>query len=175
MIFSIIVAMDANRGIGKDGKLSWQLPSDMRHFKEITISARPGLHNAVIMGRKTWESIPERFRPLPQRLNVVLTQNHEIVLPTGCLRCSTFQEAWEKLGKDKQVDQVFVIGGASVYKQAIGLSGCQRIYVTRLQEIFECDAFFPEIPQDFYKITEKSVIFENNCHFSFQEFHRKAP
>ena len=73
--FSIIVAADAKNGIGNKGKLPWQIPNEMKYFKEVTTKAKTGFFNAVIMGRKTYESIPTKFRPLKDRLNVVLTTN----------------------------------------------------------------------------------------------------
>ena len=79
--FSLVVAMDEERGIGKQGTLAWRLPADLKHFKEITTEVKDmKKQNAVIMGRKTWESLPEKFRPLPQRLNIVVTTQPNYVL-----------------------------------------------------------------------------------------------
>ncbi|MEC9071661.1 MAG: dihydrofolate reductase, partial [Myxococcota bacterium] len=82
--FAIVVAADEGWGIGKDGDLAWHLPGDMRWFREITTGKRTDdVLNTVIMGRKTWDSIPPRFRPLPDRHNVVVSRNRNLVLPDG--------------------------------------------------------------------------------------------
>ena len=82
--FAAVVAADEEWGIGRDGDLAWRLPGDMRWFRELTIGKPPeGVQNTVIMGRKTWDSIPPRYRPLPGRHNVVVSRNPELSLPEG--------------------------------------------------------------------------------------------
>ena len=86
--FSIIVAFDSKYGIGKNGELAWHLPSDLKHFKEITTAvSNPVKKNAVIMGRKTWDSLPQKFRPLGGRVNMILTKEKNINLPPEVLCC----------------------------------------------------------------------------------------
>lgn len=172
--FSIIVAMDQDRGIGKDGQLVWHLPADMKHFKEVTTTASPGKRNAVIMGRKTWESIPEKFRPLPGRLNVVVTHNAAYPLPKDCSSAGDLTEAFDLIAQNDGIDQIFVIGGASIYAQAIRLSGCVRLYVTKISSSFDCDVYFPEKPLSFKKISQSPEFFENNCHFAFLEYQKNV-
>src|SRR3990172_2849902 len=127
MKFSIIAAADKKMGIGIGNKLPWKLAGDLKYFSETTTKASPGKMNAVIMGRKTWESLPEKHRPLAGRLNVVLSRN-ELPLPDGVLRASSLDDAFEKLSapprhegglRRADVDEVFVIGGASLDEQAI--------------------------------------------------------
>ena len=92
--YNIIVVADFNSGIGKNGMLPWHLPGDMRHFKELTITAQSkSKKNAVIMGRKTWESIPEKFRPLKKRINSVLTRNNATSFPRGVIKAMSLNEA----------------------------------------------------------------------------------
>lgn len=165
--FSLIVAMDKNRGIGKDGGLPWHLTSDLKHFKQITLSAAEGKVNAVVMGRKTWESLPNLYRPLPGRLNIILTRNKEINVPAGCFRCADLDSALEMLSQRCDIDRVFVIGGASVYQQSIDLPGCECVYVTEIDGVFECDVFFPEIPPRFQCVAVSERFDEKNIGFSF--------
>lgn len=171
--FSIIVAIDKNRGIGRNGDLAWHLSSDMKYFKEITMKAAAGKRNAVVMGRKTWESIPERFRPLLNRLNVILTRNTEISFPDDCIQSCSLEEGLEKISVRDDIDQIFVIGGASVYEQAIKLAECKQLYITMIQEEFDCDVFFPEFSQGFQLTSQSSEKSEGNNHFFFQEYHLK--
>ncbi|MEW5894687.1 MAG: dihydrofolate reductase [Candidatus Omnitrophota bacterium] len=170
--FSIIVAIDEERGIGKAGFMPWNLPGDMKHFKAITIQADDKKKNAVIMGRKTWESIPERFRPLEGRINAVLSRNEQSSLPKECLRFSSLTEALKILGDRRDIDRIFVIGGANLFDQAIILPECKKIYVTGISGRFSCDVFFPEIPPDFKKTSQSPSYTENNFSFSFTEYER---
>src|SRR3990167_6635768 len=133
-MFSIVVAMDEARGIGKDGVLPWHLPSDLKHFAHITktTSSVHNAVNAVIMGRKTWGSLPERFRPLPGRLNIVLSrqQNHD--LPRGVLLADSLDEAILK-AKKANAEQLFVIGGGRVFEEALHDPHCEKLYITRIK------------------------------------------
>ena len=172
--FSIIVAIDKNRGIGKDGGLAWHLPLDMKHFKETTMLAADGKRNAVVMGRKTWESIPERFCPLPNRLNVVLTRNDDFLLPEGCLQCSSLEDGLERVSACDDVDKIFVVGGANIYEQAIKLPECKQLYITMIQEAFDCDVFFPDFSQNFDIISQGDEFSENGHTAFFQEYYRKV-
>ncbi|MFP4473166.1 MAG: dihydrofolate reductase [Candidatus Omnitrophota bacterium] len=170
--FSIIVAADEQGGIGRDGGLPWQLPADLRHFRTITTASAPDQQNAVIMGRKTWESIPERFRPLPDRLNVVLTRRNDYDLPANVLQCDGLRKALSCLSRQEGVDRVFVIGGSRVYDQAITLPQCRRIYLTRVHDTFDCDTYFPPIPSSFQLTDSPAEISESGTTISFHIFNR---
>lgn len=140
---SVIVASTAKGGIGKDGGIPWRLKDDMAYFKRITTTAPSGKTNAVIMGRKTWESIPAKFRPLPDRLNVVLSSTAAADSCEGATVARSLTEALESLAGRSETGEVFVIGGAAVYKEAVELPNCARIYLTRVGIDVDCDAFFP--------------------------------
>jgi len=125
--FQIVVAATKEHGIGKQGTLPWKLPTDMKFFKTVTSSTTASSkQNAVIMGRVTWESIPAKFRPLPGRLNVILTRSG-IITPTppeGVLVCESLSAALALLASppyEEQVETVFVIGGGQVYRFALKL------------------------------------------------------
>ncbi len=168
--FSIVVAMDDRRGIGKNGTIPWHLPEDLKHFKDITTrTSDPSRKNAVMMGRKTWESLPEKFRPLPNRLNVVLTRNEEFTAK-GAVIGSTLEKAMDVLEKDPQIENIFVIGGAQIYTYALHHSLCQRLFVTFVGGDFSCDAFFPPLPNRFKEARRTPVLSGSGLSYCFAEF-----
>jgi dihydrofolate reductase len=171
--FSVIVAYDIERGIGKNGGLPWSIPGDMKHFKEVTsFPYEPGRMNVVIMGRKTWQSLPGRCRPLPGRQNVVISSRRDFALPEGVLLFPDFDKAIEYFcaGRADGFGEVFVIGGATIYGQALLHGACRRINVTLIDHSFCCDTFFPEIPFVF-KEKERSLPFEDKgIKYSFLEY-----
>ena len=172
--FDIVVAMDLNSGIGKNGFLPWNIPGDLRHFKDITSRPHSVLKkNAVIMGRKTWDSLPEKFRPLPGRVNLVLTRNKKINFPPGVLKSENLDSALMILGSTKYlglVENTFVIGGAKVFEEAIKHPRCRKIYITQIESQFECDVFFPPIPAHFQEISQSSHFIENSHEYFFAEY-----
>ncbi len=170
--FSIIVAADAKMGIGRGGALPWHLPGDMAHFKTVTLAAPAGKRNAVIMGRKTWESVPQRFRPLMGRLNVVLTRNPDFVVPAGVKTHHSLEDALKSLEAHRDIHQIFIIGGADLYAQAVTLPECRRLFLTRIDADFECEAFFPPVPTDFKQKFCSPVVEENSVKYRFFEYFR---
>jgi len=139
MSFSIIVSMDLHGGIGIDNKLPWHIPADLKWFKTHT------LNNTVIMGSNTYFSLPEKFRPLPNRKNVVLTNNPEkklIIESEGALFRSSIQEILTEF-KD---DNCFIIGGATLYDQMI--DHVQYLYITKVAGDYKCDTFFKHFPKE---------------------------
>jgi len=157
---SVIVASTPKGGIGKDGQLPWKLPEDMAHFKKVTTALPKGSEksNAVIMGRKTWESIPEKFRPLAGRVNVVLTRQEGAAAsyPDNVLVASSVQDAVSKLGDRTDVEEIFVIGGEAAYKEALDMPECARLFITRIAKDMECDAFFPAFDADRFRVSHVS-------------------
>lgn len=138
MKLSIIVAAAENNVIGRDNDLLWHIPADFKHFKATTMG------KPMIMGRKTFESLPGI---LPGRPHIVVSRSgftHE-----GATSCSSLEEAIEEAKKIAN-DEVFIIGGAQIYEQALPL--CDRLYLTRVHNTYEGDAFFPEINLDDWTI-----------------------
>ncbi len=169
--FSIVVAMDEQRGIGKNGALPWHLPADLKHFKDITMNVpAPDRKNVVIMGRKTWGSLPKKFRPLPGRVNIVLTSNRNIQTPADVLVFNSFDRALEALEADKQAGEIFVIGGAQLFTQTINHPQCVRLYITFVEGRFACDAFFPAIPKRFKETSRTPVFPDPAAPYRFAEF-----
>ncbi len=162
--FNIIVAHDQNNGIGFNDQLPWQLSQDMAYFKQTTMGKKP-YHNTVIMGRKTWESIPNSFRPLQNRKNIVLTRNKKQNLEEGVEVVSTLEDALSVA-----TGTVFVIGGSMVYENAIHNSACDKLYVTEIQSRFNCDRFFPEYKNQFDLISESDDFYENGHQFKFKQY-----
>lgn len=147
----IIAAVDAKGGIGKGGSLPWRLKKEMRHFTEITTrTSDPSKENMVVMGRTTWESIPEKFRPLPGRRNVVLSRDPNYQAP-GARVYHALRWAIESATDD--VEKIFIIGGQKIYSNALNddwvKSILDGIYLTRLKKDFNCDTFFPSLPNFF--------------------------
>ncbi|MBN1258316.1 dihydrofolate reductase [Candidatus Peregrinibacteria bacterium] len=161
----LIAAADRKNGIGIKGKIPWDLKEDIQHFRKVTEKTENHAKiNLVIMGRTTWESIPETFRPLPGRRNVVLTKNKDFKAE-GAYVCHSLEEAFQKA--DDAIESVFIIGGAKVYAQAIKNSKMKGIYLTRINKEFKCDASFPNIPKSFKKITRLGGGDENGVPFEF--------
>lgn len=175
MKFSLVVAADKNNGIGKNNTLVWKLPADMKFFADVTTRTHDGGQNAVIMGRNTWESLPLKHRPLKNRINVVLSRNHDLQLPEGVILAGSLDEAMQKLGTYKNLEHVFVIGGARVFEEAIKHHECQTIYLTRLRQTFDCDVFFPPIDENMFVLKERSgTKHENGIDFEFLTYERRA-
>ncbi len=149
LTFDLVFACDDKGGIGKGNAMPWHLKSETRHFRELTsCSSDPALQNVVIMGRRTWESLPEKHQPLPNRLNIVLTRNPNYRLPKAVLRFSNLDKALESL-TSLRVDRVFVIGGAEVFKQAMVHKNCGLLYLTEIMQTFDCDTFLPDFKRAF--------------------------
>jgi len=135
MTVSIIVAIGENHAIGKNNQLLWHMPNDLKHFKDIT-SGR-----TIIMGRKTFDSVG---KPLPRRRNIVVTRQ-DITIP-GCEVVKSIEDG---LALCKGEDEVFIGGGAEIYKLAMHLTN--RIYLTIIHKSFDADTFFPEIDKTEWK------------------------
>jgi dihydrofolate reductase len=150
MIVSAIVAISENRAIGKNNQLLWHLPADLKHFKVITSG------HSIIMGRRTFDSVG---KPLPNRRNIVVTRQH-IAVP-GCEVVNSIEAALELC---KGEHEVFIGGGAEIYKMAMNLTG--RIYLTIVHKLYEADTFFPqidmnewkEVSHDDYRADEKNPV-----------------
>ena len=138
MTVSIIVAIGENHAIGKSNQLLWHMPNDLKHFKDIT-SGR-----TIIMGRKTFDSVG---KPLPRRRNIVVTRQ-DITIP-GCEVVKSIEDG---LALCKDEDEVFIGGGAEIYKLAMHLT--DRIYLTIIHKSFDADTFFPEIDKTEWKEVE---------------------
>lgn len=137
MKVSLIVAAAKNGVIGKNNNLIWHLPKDMRFFKETT------LNHHVIMGRKNFESIPHKYRPLPNRTNIVITRQTNYKAD-GSVVVNSVEAALE-IAKENGDKEPFIIGGGQIYKLALEANLVDRIYLTKVHHTFDGDTFFPEL------------------------------
>ncbi len=139
-----MVACDLKDGIGKNGKLPWHLKGELAYFQKVTTQTKdPHKQNMVIMGRTTWESIPVNNRPLKKRQNVILSRNRDY-LASGATVCDSLSDAL-KLA-DATIEKIFIIGGATVFKEALETLSLDGIYLTRIDRDFDCDTFLSKIP-----------------------------
>ncbi|CAL8074566.1 unnamed protein product [Calicophoron daubneyi] len=172
---NIIAAVSLNGGIGYNGGLPWKLRKDMTFFATTTTMAKPGLKNAVVMGRKTWECIPEKVRPLKNRINMILSTTMSSS-PPGTYVCKSLAECLNLLESEELksvLDKVFVIGGSSLYKEVLEQNKYPvRIYCTHVMKEVECDTFFPQV--DWSKMKKISlpevpedVVEENGYSYKF--------
>jgi len=175
----VVVAIDEKSGIGKEGALPWHLTGDLKHFRDITcITRSQKKKNIVLMGRKTWQSIPKQFQPLPERINVVLTQNPNLDVPYGVLKAESFDKVLEMVRSEQLkniIETVFVIGGQQVYEETLKYDECQKLYITRIQGSFNCDVFFPGFDESFDKVSTSSPHNEGPVTYQFEEYERKNP
>ncbi|MEK7080068.1 MAG: dihydrofolate reductase [Patescibacteria group bacterium] len=162
-MISLIAVMGARtRAIGKDNDLLWRLPEELARFKRITLG------HPVIMGRKTWESIPEKFRPLPGRTNVVVTRDtsYEAV---GAEVAHSLEEALTQAKTQSGSEEIFIIGGAQLYAEALPIA--DRLYLTLVDDDKEGEAFFPDYGA-FMKIVEETPGEENGIRYTFLTLER---
>ena len=159
---SIIVAIASNNAIGKDNDLLWHISKDLKRFKGMT------LDHFIVMGKKTYFSLPKR--PLPNRTSMIITdvEGEEI---DGCLMAYSIEDAIAKMDNK---NENFIIGGGSIYKQF--LDHANKMYITRVHRKFEGDTFFPEFSLDDWKLKEKEDVTDdkqNNFSYSFETYTRK--
>ena len=172
MRISIIAAMAKNRVIGKGNEIPWRLSSDLKRFKDLTMG------HAVIMGRKTHESIHESLKhPLLGRLNIIVTHRKDYEAE-GCLVVHSLDGAL-KAAEAINRDEVFVIGGAEIYKQALSLA--DKMYLTIVKAEIEGDAYFPEFnPKEWHVVNQEEIGVDKNNQYPhlfmvFQRSRNQSP
>jgi dihydrofolate reductase len=141
MKISLIAAHAQNRVIGKNNDLPWHLPDDMKYFMTTTQG------HYCIMGRKNYDSIPAKFKPLPKRTNIVVTRQRDFQAP-GCIVVNAIEDGIALARKNEETE-VFIIGGAEIYKTS--LSSADRLYLTEIQAVIDGDVYFPEFKKEEWK------------------------
>ncbi|KAM0906714.1 hypothetical protein ACQ4PT_016599 [Festuca glaucescens] len=177
--YQVVVAATRDMGIGKDGVLPWKLPADLKFFKELTLTTSdPAKKNAVIMGRKTWKSIPLKARPLPGRLNVILTRSGSFDFATAenVVICGSMNSALELLASTPyclSIEKVFMIGGGQILRDSLNGPACEAIHLTDIQSDIECDTFIPPVDFPVFQLWCSSLpVVESNIRHSFVTYVR---
>jgi dihydrofolate reductase len=174
--YALIVACTDNGGIGITGKIPWYIPEDLKNFKKITtMTINPQKINAVIMGRKTWESLPSGL--LIDRINIIISntlKNNEII---GAMIFKSLKEAHDKLKLIDCIETVFVIGGSKLYQEAMQEYNYPKIYLTNIYTKYECDTFIDLnyiIKNYNLKIKgDKLISTKSNEEYCFDHYERK--
>jgi dihydrofolate reductase len=164
-MISIIVAASTNMVIGNNGDLPWNLPSDLKYFKKVTDGKR------VIMGRNTWYSIPEKFRPLPNRENIVVSKSNSGIELEGALVFNDLDVLLKTFSESDE--ETFVIGGAQIYKEAFKYA--DKLYLTQIYSHIEGDAYLEGLdPIEWSLISSGDMKVENNFKFKFEVYRKKV-
>jgi dihydrofolate reductase len=160
----LVAAVARNGVIGRDGTIPWRLAEDMQRFRELTTG------HPVVMGRRTWESLPDPFRPLPGRRNVVVTRDPGW-RDEGAERAGSLEEALELV---EGAERAFVIGGAELYASALPLA--DELVLTELDSAVEGDTFFPEFRRaDFEEVAREPRVTPDGTTFAFVTYERRRP
>ena len=167
MMISMVAAMAENRVIGKDNKMPWHLPADLKHFKAVTLG------KPVVMGRKTFESVGSK--PLTGRTNIIISRQEGLTSQYDNVWFATSLDEAIEHAKKLETKEIMIAGGAQIYKQALPIAN--RIYLTRVHVHLDADAFFPEFAVDEWHLTRSSDFEANEKHaysFSIQQWDRKS-
>ncbi len=162
MKLHLIYARARNGVIGQNNQMPWHLPEDLAHFKRVTLG------QPVIMGRKTWDSLPARFRPLPGRVNIVVTRQSDWQAQGAC-RAASIQDAMRLCG---DAPDAWIMGGAEIYRLAEPLAS--TAVVTEIEADFEGDAFAPTLATGWQEVQREAHLGANGLPFSFVTY-QKSP
>ena len=164
MTISLVAAVARGGVIGRDGGIPWRIPEDMARFRTLTTG------HAVVMGRRTWESLPDQFRPLPGRDNVVVTRNPDWSAQ-GADRAGSVEDALELL---ESTPRIFVIGGGEIYAAAMPFA--DELLLTEIDADIEGDTTFPAWDRDeFEEVERRERVTESGTPFAFVRYVRRAP
>jgi len=172
----LFVACTKNGGIGYQNQIPWHIPEDLKRFRDITsFTKRRSYRNAVIMGRRTWESIGEKL--LKERINIVISSSKPPSITKDLWFAPSLKDALFEIEKEKPIDYkietVFLIGGTQIYQEGIQI--CNTIYLTEVKYEGECDVFFPiEELKKFYLIYESNWVCHENVEYRYQIYTRKT-
>jgi len=158
-MISIIVAVSDDWGIGKDNELLWHISEDLKRFKRLTSG------NVVIMGKKTWESLPKK--PLPNRKNIVITDNLKETFENAI----TAYSIEDSLAKCTPGEEIFIIGGGSIYRQFLPMA--DQLFITHVHRKGPADIYFPEIDMKIWEVTEKEEFTSEEIPYTYTVYQRR--
>lgn len=174
--FHIILAVDNENWIWVNGDLAWQLPEDMKYFKKTTSTTlNTEKQNAVIMWRKTWESIPDKYRPFSSRYNCVLSRGYENWTQNSewAYLFNSLDACLDHLDKNNDIETNFIIWGSQIFNQVVQDDRLKKAYITRIYHKYHCDAFFDGLPLDF-DLESRSEMKEHEwIEFEFSVYTRR--
>lgn len=174
--FSIILAVDNENGLWINNSLAWDIPKDRKYFKKITTQTTDvSKQNAVIMGRKTWESIPEKYRPFSKRFNCILSQDYKNGAQNSqwAYEFNSLEACLKHLDSFSTIESYFIIWGAKLYNSVLKHKRLKRAYITRIYEKYHCDVFFDWLPLDFKLISRSKRENQNGVEYEFSIYEKK--
>jgi dihydrofolate reductase len=178
---NLIVAVDAENGISKDNSLPWHLPKEYKHFQETTIkTSDPSKINAVLMGRKCWDSIPAKFRPLKNRVNVILSKTLPPQISEHCIITDDFDKALKMLTEEEpyksQIETIWNVGGKAIYQMGLEHPWMHKLVITKIDSTFDTDVQFPDVDWENYELNDDfdgKLIEEKGFTYRIQSFTKK--
>lgn len=172
----MILATDDKGGIGKEWKLPWHLPSDLKFFKEITTTTLSSKKkNLVVMWRKTWDSLPEKVKPLPWRENIILSKDPNYKAPEGVKAYNDISLIIKEYSERQDIETLFIIWGASIYADALKREIVDKIYLTKIIGDFNCDTFFTWVPGNYKLEGMSDTLQDNGIMYQWHTYERIAP
>jgi dihydrofolate reductase len=174
--FSIILAVDNENWIGAANDLAWNIPEDRKYFRDVTSTTQdPSKQNAVIMWRKTWESIPEKYRPFSKRQNYILSRGYSDGNTNSqwAYEYSDIDLCLKAIAKRKDIENIFIIWWAQIYNQVLEHPGLDKAYITRIYHKYHCDTFFHGLPLGFDLLSRSEMKQHEGIEFEFSVYIRK--
>ena len=174
--FSIILALDNENGIWKNNDLAWDIPDDRKYFRDITTKTKnTQKQNAVIMGRKTWESIPEKYRPFKNRRNFILSRSckNDSVEKNWVHNFCSLDNCLSFIEKQSDIEEIFIIGWSQLYNQVLTHPSFEKAYITRVFSKFHCDVFFDGLPKGFDRISRSNMKEYKGTEYEFLIYKKK--
>jgi dihydrofolate reductase len=176
-VFDIVVAADLDWSIGKANALPWpKLKGDLQHFKRVTCAASEGMRTAVIMGRKTWESVEVAGKPLPRRLNIVVTRKADYAVVEGVRIAPSLAAALELAAAPTDIESTFVVGGAEIFRDAFPHPQLRYVYLTRVEVHCGGDTHIPDLDRDFVRDAwdGEQALEDNGVRYRIERLIRRA-